>query len=86
MVEVMTTQIFSGNITKKSDAYSLFQIEPTKVDRVYDMLVKKGIAGPLWPQNQIVKILHFPYSLQTLVKNKTYLYNGITAQGVKGRK
>ncbi|XP_027185891.1 transcriptional adapter ADA2b [Coffea eugenioides] len=47
MVEVMTTQIFSGNITKKSDAYSLFQIEPTKVDRVYDMLVKKGIAGPL---------------------------------------
>lgn len=47
MQEVMTTQIFSGNIAKRSDAYSFFQIEPAKVDRVYDMLVKKGIAGPL---------------------------------------
>ncbi|KAF9664382.1 hypothetical protein SADUNF_Sadunf16G0012800 [Salix dunnii] len=44
MQEVMTKEIFSGNITKKSDAQPLFKIEASKVDRVYDMLVKKGIA------------------------------------------
>ncbi|KAG8365342.1 hypothetical protein BUALT_Bualt18G0094700 [Buddleja alternifolia] len=43
MQEDMTTQVMSGNITKKSDAHSFFHIEPTKVDRVYDMLLKKGI-------------------------------------------
>ncbi|KAL0328718.1 UNVERIFIED_CONTAM: Transcriptional adapter ADA2b [Sesamum calycinum] len=42
--EELTTQIMRGNITKKSDAYSLFQLEPTKIDKVYDVLVKKGIA------------------------------------------
>lgn len=47
MQEIMSTQIFNGNITKRSDAYSFFQIEPTKVDRVYDMLLKKGITGAL---------------------------------------
>ncbi|KAJ8770441.1 hypothetical protein K2173_017932 [Erythroxylum novogranatense] len=46
MQEVMTKEIFSGNVAKKSDAYPLFKIEPIKVDRVYDMLVKKGIAPP----------------------------------------
>ncbi|CAK7323298.1 unnamed protein product [Dovyalis caffra] len=46
MQEVMTKEIFSGNIAKKSDAYPLFKIEASKVDRVYDMLVKKGIAQP----------------------------------------
>ncbi|KAL0890239.1 hypothetical protein Bca101_014222 [Brassica carinata] len=44
MQQVMSHEIFKGNVTKKSDAYSLFEIDPTKVDRVYDMLVKKGIA------------------------------------------
>ncbi|CAI9087136.1 OLC1v1021130C1 [Oldenlandia corymbosa var. corymbosa] len=47
MLEIMSMHIFNGNITKRSDAYSFFKIEPTKVDRVYDMVVKKGIAGPL---------------------------------------
>ncbi|KAL0310786.1 UNVERIFIED_CONTAM: Transcriptional adapter ADA2b [Sesamum angustifolium] len=43
--EELMTQIMRGNIiTKKSDAYSLFQLEPTKIDKVYDVLVKKGIA------------------------------------------
>lgn len=46
MIEIMSIQIFSGNMTKKSDAHNLFKIEPSKVDRVYDMLVKKGIAQP----------------------------------------
>ncbi|EXB29530.1 Transcriptional adapter ADA2b [Morus notabilis] len=46
MIEIMSIQIFSGNMTKKSDAHHLFKIEPSKIDRVYDMLVKKGIAQP----------------------------------------
>ncbi|KAL0300895.1 UNVERIFIED_CONTAM: Transcriptional adapter ADA2b [Sesamum radiatum] len=46
MQEDMTTQIMIGNISKKSDAHSLFQIEPAKIDKVYDMLVKKGIVQP----------------------------------------
>ncbi|CAK9156817.1 unnamed protein product [Ilex paraguariensis] len=46
MQEYMTIQIFSGSITKRGDLYPLFKIDPTKVDRVYDMLVKKGIALP----------------------------------------
>ncbi|KAI5670837.1 hypothetical protein M9H77_11201 [Catharanthus roseus] len=44
MQEVMTTQIFSGQITKKSDAYPLFQIEPAKIDKVFDILARKGIV------------------------------------------
>lgn len=44
MLELMTVHIYSGNITKKSDAYTFFQIETAKVDRVYDMLLKKGVA------------------------------------------
>ncbi|XP_050213556.1 transcriptional adapter ADA2 isoform X2 [Mercurialis annua] len=46
MQEVMTKEIFSGNISKKSDAHPLFKLDTTKVDRVYDVLVKKGIAQP----------------------------------------
>ncbi|XP_012082182.1 transcriptional adapter ADA2b isoform X2 [Jatropha curcas] len=46
MQEVMTKEIFSGNVTKKSDAHPLFKLESSKVDRVYDVLVKKGIAQP----------------------------------------
>ncbi|CAN0910372.1 Transcriptional adapter ADA2b [Linum grandiflorum] len=46
MQEVMTKEIFCGNVSKKSDAHSLFKIDASKVDRVYDVLVKKGIAQP----------------------------------------
>lgn len=46
MQEVLTKEIFGGGITKKSDAHPLFKIEASKVDRVYDMLVKKGVAQP----------------------------------------
>ncbi|KAL6542949.1 hypothetical protein OROHE_010469 [Orobanche hederae] len=43
--EDMTTLIMTGNITKKSDAYSLFQVEPpSKIDRIYDMLMRKGFV------------------------------------------
>ncbi|XP_054818686.1 transcriptional adapter ADA2a-like isoform X2 [Prosopis cineraria] len=44
MLQIMTLEISKGSMTKKSDAYILFNVEPSKVDRVYDMLVKKGIA------------------------------------------
>ncbi|KAI4296030.1 hypothetical protein L6164_036020 [Bauhinia variegata] len=44
MQEVMSVQILSGNVTTKSDAHHLFKTEPSKIDRVYDMLVKKGIV------------------------------------------
>ncbi|CAN1260099.1 Transcriptional adapter ADA2b [Linum perenne] len=46
MQEVMTKEIFCGNVSKKSDAHPLFKIDASKVDRVYDVLVKKGIAQP----------------------------------------
>ncbi|KAF5472679.1 hypothetical protein F2P56_009373 [Juglans regia] len=44
--EVMSIEIINGNVTKKSDAHHLFKLEPSKIDRVYDILVKKGIAQP----------------------------------------
>ncbi|XP_022733546.1 transcriptional adapter ADA2a-like isoform X2 [Durio zibethinus] len=44
MLQTLSMEIMKGNISKKSDAYNLFKVEPSKVDRVYDMLVKKGIA------------------------------------------
>ncbi|XP_038701483.1 transcriptional adapter ADA2b-like isoform X2 [Tripterygium wilfordii] len=46
MQEAMAREILNGNITKKSDAHPLFQLDPSKVDKVYDMLVKKGISQP----------------------------------------
>ncbi|KAH9749889.1 transcriptional adapter ADA2b [Citrus sinensis] len=46
MQEVMSREIFSGNVNNKADAHHLFKIEPSKIDRVYDMLVKKGLAPP----------------------------------------
>ncbi|EOA30269.1 hypothetical protein CARUB_v10013390mg [Capsella rubella] len=44
MLEILTSEIKKGHINKKSDAYSFFKVEPSKVDRVYDMLIQKGIG------------------------------------------
>lgn len=44
MLQIISLEIMKGNVTKKSDAHSLFKVEPSKVDVVYDMLVQKGIA------------------------------------------
>lgn len=44
ILQTMSMEVMNGNITKKSDAHSLFKVDPIKVDRIYDMLVKKGIA------------------------------------------
>lgn len=46
MLQIMSVQILDGNITNKSEARSLFKVEPSKIDKVYDMLVEKGIAQP----------------------------------------
>ncbi|XP_026451289.1 transcriptional adapter ADA2-like [Papaver somniferum] len=45
MLEAMSIQIYRGGITKKSDAYRFFNMDPNKVDKIYDMLVRKGIAS-----------------------------------------
>ncbi|MBA0721492.1 hypothetical protein Golax_009030 [Gossypium laxum] len=44
MLQTLSMEIMKGNISKKSDAHNLFKVEPSKVDKVYDMLVKKGIV------------------------------------------
>lgn len=44
MLETLTSEIKKGKIKKKSDAYSFFRVEPSKVDRVYDLLIQKGIG------------------------------------------
>ncbi|XP_059440348.1 transcriptional adapter ADA2b-like [Corylus avellana] len=46
MQEIMSIEIINGSVTKKPDAHHLFKLEASKIDRVYDMLVKKGIAQP----------------------------------------
>ncbi|CAN4084512.1 unnamed protein product [Withania somnifera] len=44
MLQTMSMGVLSGNITKKSDAHGLFNVDPNKVDKVYEMLVKKGLV------------------------------------------
>ncbi|KAI4383205.1 hypothetical protein MLD38_009072 [Melastoma candidum] len=44
MLHIMSGKIMQGNLTKKSDAHVLFKVEPSKIDKVYDMLLSKGIA------------------------------------------
>lgn len=46
MQQAISMEVFSGNIAKKADAHRLFNLDPSKVDRVYDVLVKKGLAPP----------------------------------------
>ncbi|XP_010252737.1 PREDICTED: transcriptional adapter ADA2 isoform X2 [Nelumbo nucifera] len=46
MLEIISVEIHRSNITQKSDAYRFFKVESRKVDRVYDALVRKGLAQP----------------------------------------
>ncbi|CAO2842415.1 unnamed protein product [Amaranthus hypochondriacus] len=46
MQETLSVKIFSGDMTCNVDAYCMFDIEPVKIDRIYDMLIRKGIAPP----------------------------------------
>lgn len=34
-------EIFKGTVSKKSDAHGLFKVDPVKVDRVYEIVLKK---------------------------------------------
>nr|XP_043623741.1 transcriptional adapter ADA2-like isoform X2 [Erigeron canadensis] len=44
MLEKLSIEVLNGHIAQKSDAHRLFNVDPNKVDRVYDMLLKKGIG------------------------------------------
>ncbi|XP_068668217.1 transcriptional adapter ADA2-like isoform X1 [Aristolochia californica] len=44
MQETITLEMYKGTITKKSDAYRFFKVDASKVDRVYDMVIKKGFV------------------------------------------
>ncbi|KAE9599115.1 hypothetical protein Lal_00044040 [Lupinus albus] len=46
MQERLSVEILSGTVSTKSDAHRLFKMDTIKIDRVYDMLVKKGIGSP----------------------------------------
>ncbi|KAJ0963543.1 hypothetical protein J5N97_028665 [Dioscorea zingiberensis] len=39
--EVLVQEILKGAVTKKSDAHHLFKVDPSKVDRIYDIVIKK---------------------------------------------
>lgn len=46
MQEIIAQKVFSGHVTSNVDAHCLFNVEPSKIDRIYDMLIRKGIAPP----------------------------------------
>jgi len=46
MQEDLSVQMIAGNVSSKSDAHRMFQMDTMKVDMVYDMLIKKGIGSP----------------------------------------
>ncbi|KAK6932847.1 SANT/Myb domain [Dillenia turbinata] len=47
MQEILLIEIFKGSLTSRSDAHHLFKkVEPSKVDKVLDMLGRKGISLP----------------------------------------
>jgi transcriptional adapter 2-alpha len=46
MQEQLSVQMITGAVTSKSEARQMFKMEdPVKIDRVYDMLIKKGIGS-----------------------------------------
>lgn len=46
MQEQLSLQMLAGTVSAKSDAHHLFKMDAMKIDRVYDMLIKKGIGSP----------------------------------------
>lgn len=44
ITRIMQLEISKGRVTNKSDAYPLFKFSPNKIDRIYDMLVEKGVV------------------------------------------
>lgn len=46
MLETLSVEVMKGRLSQKSDAHVLFDVDPSKVDKVYDMLMRKGIVQP----------------------------------------
>lgn len=46
MLETLSIEVMKGRLSQKSDAHVLFDVDPSKVDKVYDMLMRKGIVQP----------------------------------------
>lgn len=46
MQQHLSVQMLAGNVTSKSEAHQMFNMDAMIVDRVYDMLIKKGIGSP----------------------------------------
>ncbi|RDX78766.1 Transcriptional adapter ADA2b, partial [Mucuna pruriens] len=46
MQEQLAMQILAGTVSSRLDARKLFKMEATKIDKVYDMLIKKGFGSP----------------------------------------
>ncbi|CAN6484971.1 unnamed protein product [Victoria cruziana] len=42
MKEALMLEALKGSVLKKTDAYELFKVEPSKVDRVYELAMKMG--------------------------------------------
>jgi len=50
MQEDLSVQMIAGSVSSKSGARHMFKnMDHMKIDRVYDMLIKKGIGSPLRP-------------------------------------
>lgn len=45
-------EALKGSVLKKADAYELFKVEPSKVDRVYELATKMG-----WVQGEEAAIV-----------------------------
>lgn len=46
MAQTLSKGISDGNITKKADAHGLFKVDPSKIDKIYDMVLEKGNTQP----------------------------------------
>ncbi|CAN6477788.1 unnamed protein product [Victoria cruziana] len=52
MKEALMLEALKGSVLKKVDAYELFKVEPSKVDKVYELAMKMG-----WVQGEEVAIV-----------------------------
>lgn len=50
MQEDLSVQMIAGSVSSKTGAHQMFKnMDTMKIDRVYDMLIKKGIGSSLRP-------------------------------------
>jgi transcriptional adapter 2-alpha len=47
MQEDLSVQMIAGSVSSKTGAHQMFKnMDTMKIDRVFDMLIKKGIGSP----------------------------------------